>query len=140
MHESLDRDDASKPRSSSDRAFGMVMAGFFGIVGLWPLLEPAEPRWWSLAIAAAFLVLAALVPRSLTPLNRLWTAFGLLLHKITNPLFLGVIYFLAVVPTGLVLRALGKDLLRTRFDKSAASYWIKREPPGPPPATMTRQF
>jgi hypothetical protein len=118
----------------------MVMAGFFGIVGLWPLLEPAEPRWWSLAIAAAFLVLAALVPRSLTPLNRLWTAFGLLLHKITNPLFLGVIYFLAVVPTGLVLRALGKDLLRTRFDKSAASYWIKREPPGPPPATMTRQF
>ena len=55
-------------------------------------------------------------------------------------LFRSVIFFLAILPTALILRALGKDLLRIRLDKSAPTYWIKREPPGPPPATMTRQF
>lgn len=140
MHEDLDRGAKPKVESSSDRAFGMVMAAFFAIVWAWPLLDGEAARLWSLAVAGAFLGFGLVFPRSLSPLNRLWTAFGLLLHKITNPIFLGAIYFVAVVPTGLILRAMGKDLLRTRFDKNAASYWIRREPPGPPPPTMSRQF
>jgi len=116
------------------------MAAFFAIVGAWPMFGGSEPFWWSVAVAGVFAFAALVRPAALAPLNRLWTAFGLLLHRITNPLFLGVIFFLAILPTALILRALGKDLLRIRLDKSAPTYWIKREPPGPPPATMTRQF
>ena len=140
MHENLERDEASKPKQSTDRAFGLVMAAFFAVVGFWPLPSGSDPYWWSIAVSGAFALTAMTRPGVLAPLNRLWTAFGLLLHKITNPIFLGAIYFVAVVPTGLILRALGKDLLRTRFDRDAETYWIKRDPPGPPPATMTRQF
>ena len=53
---------------------------------------------------------------------------------------IGIVYYLTVVPTGLIMRALGKDPLRLRFERELPSYWIKREPPGPNPKTMNDQF
>ncbi len=138
LHESLTRDEAVK--TSSDRAFGVVFTVVFLIIGLWPLLGGATPRVWALAVAAVFLVAALIRPGVLAPLNRLWTKLGLLLHKITNPIIMGLVFFLAVTPTALVMMALGKDPLRRKIDKTAASYWIRRDPPGPAPETMKNQF
>ena len=66
--------------------------------------------------------------------------FGLLLHRVTNPLLMGLVFFLAVTPTAFIMRLMGKDPLRLRIDRSAKSYWIDREPPGPEPDTMRNQF
>ena len=136
LHEDLKRDEA--PKGSSDRGFGLVFAAVFAIIGFWPLLDAAAPRLWALAIAAAFLGVAWLAPRTLAPLNRLWTRFGLLLARVMNPLVLGLLFYGVVTPMGLAMRALGKDPLRRRFEPEAASYWIARRPPGPAP--MSRQF
>jgi len=127
-------------RSSSDRSFGIVFAVVFAIVALWPVAGGGAVRIWAAAVAAVFLVVALAWPAGLAPLNRLWTAFGLVLHKITNPIFMGLVFFGAVVPTALIMRALGKDPLRLRFDRGAESYWIEREPPGPAADTMNQQF
>jgi len=127
-------------RSSSDRSFGIVFAVVFAIVALWPVVGGGAVRIWAAAVAAVFLVVALAWPAGLAPLNRLWTAFGLVLHKITNPIFMGLVFFGAVVPTALIMRALGKDPLRLRFDRGAESYWIEREPPGPAADTMNQQF
>jgi hypothetical protein len=35
---------------------------------------------------------------------------------------------------------LGKDPLRLRRDRAAVSYWVPRDPPGPPPGSMPKQF
>jgi hypothetical protein len=86
-------------------------------------------------LAATLLYLAAL-----KPLNRLWLKFGLLLHKVVNPIVMGFVFFGAVLPTGLIMRALGKDLLRRKWQPDANSYWIERRPPGPAPASMRDQF
>jgi hypothetical protein len=40
----------------------------------------------------------------------------------------------------MLMRLCGKDSLRLRREPDAASYWIEREPPGPPPETMRNQF
>jgi hypothetical protein len=73
----------------------------------------------------------------LAPLNRLWFRFGLLLGKIVTPIVMLLVFVLTVVPTGIVMRLLGKDPLRRKFDKSASSYWVSRDaPPGP----MRNQF
>lgn len=138
LHESFDRRDEVK--GSSDRAFGIVFTVVFALVGAWPLLHGNGLRLWSLAVAAAFLLAALVRPGLLAPLNRLWMKFGLLLHRITNPLIMGLVFFVAVVPTGLVMRLRGKDPLRLRFDREARSYWIDRKPPGPDPDTMRNQF
>lgn len=116
------------------------MAAFFTIVGLWPLVGGAGPRVWALGIAGVFALLARVWPDALAPLNRIWFRFGLLLHRIVSPVVLAVLFFLTVTPMALLLRILGKDLLRLRWDREAASYWIERDPPGPEPETMIHQF
>ncbi len=137
-HESLDRRDAVA--GSSDRAFGIVFAVVFVIIGTLPLLWGDAVRTWSLAIGAVFLATAFLLPSLLAPLNRLWTRFGLLLHRIVSPIVLGIMFFAVITPMGLARRALGKDSLRLRYDPAASSYWVDREPPGPPPETLDNQF
>ena len=85
-------------------------------------------------------VLALVVPASLSRLNRAWARFGLLLSRIVSPVAMLAIFALGVVPVGLIRRALGHDPLRLRRDPAAASYWIERVPPGPPPETLVNQF
>ena len=97
---------------SSNRSFGLVFATVFLIIAAYPLLFGSAFRWWSLAVAAAFGLAALFAPATLAPLNRLWTRFGLLLHRLVSPVVLGVMFYLVVTPTGLLMRALGKDPLR----------------------------
>lgn len=138
FHEDLDR--AAEPKAGSERGFGLVFAGFFAVIALLPLVGGGAVRWWALGLAAALLGLALGMPAVLGPLNRLWFRFGLLLHKLTNPILMGLIFYFAVTPTALILRLMGKDLLRLRFEPGAESYWIERRPPGPEPETMRNQF
>jgi hypothetical protein len=91
-------------------------------------------------MTAVFLLLGLFWRAPLAPLNRLWFRFGMILHAIVSPLVLGLIFYLVVTPTALLLRAIGKDPLRLRPDRAAASYWIAKAPPGPPPDTMKQQF
>lgn len=138
MHEDLNRKNDVK--MGSERGFGFVFAVVFAIIGLWPLIGDGAIRVWAMGVAAAFLAIALVVPRALRPLNIAWFKFGLLLYKITNPIVMAVMYYIAVVPVGLLLKVFGKDPLLRRFDPEAKSYWIDREPPGPEPESMKRQF
>jgi hypothetical protein len=138
LHENLDRKDV--PTIHSERSFGIVFAVVFLIVGLWPLIHWEQPRYWAVAVAAAFAGIALTVPALLRPLNRLWFRFGLVMHRVMSAVVLTFLFFVTVVPIGLVYRLLGKDPLRLRIDRTQASYWIGREPPGPPPGSMANQF
>jgi saxitoxin biosynthesis operon SxtJ-like protein len=145
-HETLARDHDVK--MGSDRGFGVVFAVVFALIGIWPALrlgwiprfDAAALRLWALAVAGLFLAAAVLSPSLLHPLNRLWFAFGLLLGKIMAPVVMGLLFVLAVVPTGLIMRLRGLDLLRLKIDRGSKSYWIMREPPGPARDSMKNQF
>jgi len=127
-------------KSSSNRTLGIVFAVFFALVAVLPMLRGHAVRRWALPISALFLLAALAAPEILTPLNRAWTALGSLLHAVVNPIVLGVLFYLVFTPFGWVLRRMGKDFLRLRPAPGASSYWIPRQPPGPPPESMSRQF
>lgn len=128
-----------KIEGSSDRGFGFVFAGLFAILAALALWRGGT--WWPWAAAAAALVVVSLaVPGILAPLNRAWTGFALLLYRVVSPITMGVVFFVIVTPIGWFMRARGKDLLRLRRDPAAASYWIARTPPGPPPESMRNQY
>jgi hypothetical protein len=137
-HESFSRDE--KIVAGSDRSFGFVMAGAFAVVSLLNACHAGRIWPWTTALAAIFLIAAVLRPAVLNPLNRIWLKFGLLLHKIVNPVIMALLFYGTVLPTGLVLRAMGKDLLRLKREPDAASYWIVRTPAGPAPDTMKDQL
>ncbi len=126
--------------TGSDRAFGWTFAAVFLVVALLPLVRLAPPRWWAVAVAAAFAAVAVAAPDLLRPLNRAWLRFGELLQRVTNPLILGIIFFGVITPTGLIFRLMRRDLLRLKAVPGADSYWIPREPPGPEPESMRQPF
>ena len=120
----------------SNKNFGIVFAILFFIISFWPLLKGEDLRNWSLIIALIFLVLGLINSKILTPLNQLWFKFGLLLGRIVSPLIMGVIFFFVVTPIGFIMRILGKDLLKLKFNKDK-SYWIKKDGPK---SKMKNQF
>lgn len=139
MHELIERDEHIQ--GSSNRSFGLVFAIVFALIALVPrMFGSGEVRIWAAAISLILLVALLVAPGLLTPFNKLWTKFGLLLHRIVNPVVMGLIFFLTVTPTALLFRVLGKDPLRLKFDPAAESYWIERDPPGPTPDSMSQQF
>ena len=137
-HERLTRPDPVA--GSSDRAFGVVFTVVFAVVGLLPRLGGEPPRGWALGVAGAVLATALVKAELLAPFNRAWFRFGLFLHRLVSPVVLAFLFYAVIAPTGLLMRALGKDVLGLRGDGEAESYWIRRDPPGPRPESMRDQF
>ena len=137
-HEDLTRQEEVK--GSSNRSFGVVFAVVFLLIAFFPLLYGHAPRLWALGVSGTLLVVAFLLPALLTLPNRLWLRFGLLLNSIVSPVAMGVLFFGVITPTAWVMRGIGHDPLRLKFDASASSYWIKREPPGPEPKSLSNQY
>jgi hypothetical protein len=136
--------DADKTQDNveigSERDFAFVLAGFFAIVGCWPLIHGNALRLWALAITAVFLVLGLWRPSMLRPLNIVWFKLSLLLAKIVTPIVMGLLYVTTIIPTSLILRMRGNDLLGLAPQPGRNSYWIIRKPPGPKAGSMKRQF
>lgn len=137
-HERMPVEDDT--RSGSDRAFGITFAVVFCLIALFPLLHGGSVRLWALAIAAIFAAIALIRAALLAPLNRIWFRFGMLLHKVVNPLILGLMFFVIITPVAAITRLFGGKLLSLGYDKSAPSYWHRRSPPGPEPETIRNQF
>ena len=112
---------------SSDKSFGVVFSIVFLIVALYPLITSEGLRIWALVVSIIFFLLAFLAPKILVLPNKLWFKFGLLLGSIVAPIVMAFVYFVTVLPTGLIMRLLGKDLLKQKLDKNAKSYWIERK-------------
>lgn len=146
-HESFARDE--EVEGGTDRGFGLTVGGILLAIALvrvglgWWSSGVVAFGWfeWALGgIGAVLLVFGLAAPAALAPLNKAWTKLGLLLFKVVNPIVLGLIFLITIVPIGLILRLTGKDPLRLKFDPDAESYWIPRNPPGPAPESMPQQF
>ena len=110
----------------SNKSFGIVFAIVFSLISFWPLINGNEIRVWSLVISIIFLILGLLNSKFLTPLNKLWFKFGIFLGNFIAPIVMGIIFFFVVTPTGLIMKILGKDLIKLKKNNSK-SYWIERK-------------
>jgi hypothetical protein len=138
LHENLTRDEPVA--RGSDRSFGFVFAGVFAVLAAAGWWRTHHLRTWAITLCVSFAVLALVAPVVLRPLNRVWARVGMLLHHITSPIILGLMYAVAIVPVGLIMRWKGIDPMQRRFDPALPSYWIVRTPPGPSPDSLTRQY
>ena len=117
--------DSKKIVTSSNKSFGIVFSIFFLIISLYPLFKGNELRTWSLIISIIFLILGLLNSKILTPLNKLWFKFGILLGNFISPVVMGVVFFAVVTPTSLIMKVLGKDLLNLKKNNKK-TYWIEK--------------
>ncbi len=122
---------------SSNRSFGFLFFVVFFVISLWPLKSQGDLRLWTLILSLVFLVLGVLNSKLLTPLNKLWFKFGILLGSIVSPIVMGAVFFIVVTPIGVIMRFAGKDLLRINKNKTISTYWIDRDKLK---KTMKKQF
>ncbi len=121
----------------SNRSFGIVFFVFFLIIALWPLKNGSDIRIIPLSISLIFLTLGIFNSNLLKPLNFIWMKFGLMLGKFINPIIMAIIYYLTVVPIGLIFKILNKNLLNVKKKNNQKSYWIEKKKSQ---STMKNQF
>ena len=112
---------------SSNRSFGIVFFLFFFIVSIFPLFKDQDIRVWAAIIALIFLILGLMNSPVLSPLNRVWFKFGILLGNFISPIIMGLVFFAVVTPTAFLLRVFGKNLLNLKKNNKK-SYWIEKSP------------
>jgi hypothetical protein len=124
-------------------------------------LSAAEGRKFALTVGTAFLVLAAItwwrdhltlsrvfvgiggllwigglvVPRAMGPVYHFWMGLAHAISKVTTPIFLGIVYFLVIMPIGIIMRALGRNPIVHRAHDG--SYWA---PHGEARGSLKNQF
>ena len=120
----------------SNKSFGIVFFIVFLFIGFYPLLNQENIRIWSLVASLFFLILGLKNSKILSPLNKIWFKFGLLLGKFFSPIIMGIIFFVVVTPIAILMKILKKDLLNLNYN-SDKSYWIKKTEPK---SKMKNQF
>lgn len=113
---------------SSNRSFGIVFFVVFLLISIYPLINDKEIRVWSLIISLFFLILGLINSNILTPLNKIWFRFGILLGSFVSPIVMGLVFFLVVTPISLLMKLFGKDVLNLKRNNSK-SYWIEKSGP-----------
>jgi predicted membrane metal-binding protein len=139
-HEQFDkRDDVKAP---SERSFGFTFAAVFALLAAFSYWHRGGSNTFyvTIAVSAVFAVVTLAAPRILRPLNLIWLKFGLLLHKIVNPVIMGILFFGIFTPMGVVMRMFGVDFLHTKRKPAAASYWIAKSDDNIPDSSMKNQF
>ena len=110
----------------SNRNFGIVFFVVFLLIGLWPFLNGNELRIWSIIISLIFFILGILNSKILTPFNKIWFRFGIFLGNFISPIIMGIVFFLVVTPTGLIMKLFRKDLINLKKNNSS-TYWIEKK-------------
>ena len=110
----------------SNKSFGLVFFVIFLLISLWPLLNNQNFRLWALIVSLIFLFLGFLNSKLLTPLNKIWFKFGVILGEKLSPIIIGIIFFTVVTPTGLLMKIFKKDPLRLKKTKNK-TYWIEKK-------------
>lgn len=141
LHESYR--DSEAVEAGSDRGFGCTVGTILMVIGAAKTVMAGSVALVAsliFAVGGVLLLLGIVAPTRLSLLNRLWLKLGAAISTVVNPIVLAVLFFAAVTPMAMIMRLAGKRPLRLAFDRTAASYWIAREPPPPRPSTMRQQF
>lgn len=78
----------------------------------------------ALIVSALFLLCVLFAPVLLTPLAKLWLMLSVVLGKIVNPVFFGLVFFLIIAPIGYVRRVTLGDARDLQKDEARTSAFV----------------
>jgi hypothetical protein len=122
------------------REFGLVIGGVFLSLGLFLWWRDRGAYPYFLFPGLALIIAGAIVPAILKPLKKAWMTLAILMGWVMTRVLMGILFFLAITPIGLILRLTGKDLLDQKLEPDAKSYWKIRPHIPRVPADYEKQF
>ena len=105
--------------------FSVIITALFG--GVIPFLFGFSFPVWPWLLAGVVGGLALIYPKALNSFYQLWMRFGVIMNIIMSRLILGTVFVLTVIPTGLIFKLRGKDILDLKTDKTCESYRTELE-------------
>lgn len=113
----------------ANRSFGLLLAAVCAILAVLAFLADGRAVIVWGALAAMLLALALTVPRVLAPARRGWIHLGQLMSRVINPVVLGVVYAVVLVPVALLMRLFRCDAMARSAVPVGDSYWLHRSDP-----------
>ena len=132
----LDIKSYSQIKISSERNFGIVFTVFFAVLCFFFWLNNNTIYFIFLISSIITIFLTLLIPKSLIVPNILWNKFSILLGIIISPFIMAMIFFVTIVPTGLILRLLGRGPFKNKKNNKS-SFWLEKDNKN---FTMKNQF
>jgi ABC-type glycerol-3-phosphate transport system permease component len=123
------------------RQFGIVLAIILGVIGGIHFLKghaSAYPWFWGFGASA--LIMAVFIPRILKPIYIVFTKIAHAIGWFNTRVILILVYYAILTPIGILMKVFGRDALNRKIDKSAESYWIKRQTVIPVKESLEKQF
>lgn len=108
------------------REFGIVIAIALTVLATIALWRGRATYPYLYAAAVVFAASGIAVPKMLTPLQKAWMAFSVAMGFVMSRVILSVIFYAVMTPIGLIMKAMGRDIIDERIEKPKASYWHKR--------------
>ena len=112
---------------SSERGFGIVFSIFFTILFLYFYLKYNYFNIYFFSLSIILLFISIFFAHYLRIPNILWHKFGILISKVMNPVVVTLIYLIGIIPIGIIMKLLKKDLIQKKINKNLHSYWIKKK-------------
>ena len=116
-----------KSGKSDLRKFGVTMAIILTLLGGLFLWSEKGYYFYCFILAAAFIIPGLAAPAVLKPVHRVWMTVSIILGWIMTRVILSILFYLAVTPTSLLARLVGKRFLDLKMDKTVKSYWISKK-------------
>ena len=125
--------------AAAGRSFGLTLGIAFGVLTTILWWRERETVATITAVLSILLILAGLVvPTRLGPIERGWMAFARAISKVTTPIFMGIVYYVAIAPIGLAMRVVGRNpIARSESEKG---FWIERKQGADARSDLRRQF
>ena len=109
------------------RKFGITIGTVSILIAVLLLWREIKGIEYLISIGLAFILLGLIIPYFLKPIYIVWMSFAVLLGYIMTRVILTLLFGLIFIPVGLIIRVIGKDLLKEKIDHEAKSYWIHRD-------------
>ena len=125
--------------AAAGRKFGLTLGIAFGVLTAILLWRDRETVATITAVLASSLILAGLaIPTRLGPIERGWMAFARAISKVTTPIFMWIVYYVAIAPIGIVMRVIGRNPMTRK--EAASGFWLERQQGPDARSDMHRQF
>jgi hypothetical protein len=97
----------------------------------WRKILSADKWLWVLGILFVIVTMAFLAPRLFRGFYRMSTYVGYWSSRLMGHVVLMLVFCLAIVPFGILMRIFGKDLLAIKKRPEAPTYWSESKPSSP---------
>ena len=108
---------------STNKSFGIIISFIFFLFFIYPLIFNNSFKPITFLISILLFIISFLFPRAYQVPNIVFIKLGYKLGSIISPIVMFLIYILAIVPIGFLMKTISSDFGELKIFKQRKTYW-----------------